>query len=99
MAFDNSFSTSALILRRFGSLQQLRGCSARAGLKPRPRQPGWASEQGAIFYVGVVPRDQDPAAAAPNHSPNFYIDEKALVTGVRALAMVSVNYLANGKPD
>jgi len=54
---------------------------------------------GLFFYVGVVPRDQDPATAAPNHSPNFYVDEKALVTGVRALAMVTVNYLANGKPD
>ena len=53
---------------------------------------------GLFFYVGVVPRDQDPATAAPNHSPNFYVDEKALVTGVRALAMVTVNYL-NGNPD
>jgi amidohydrolase len=48
---------------------------------------------GLFFVVGVVPRDQDPARAAPNHSPNFYIDEKALVTGVRAMAMVTVNYL------
>jgi amidohydrolase len=54
---------------------------------------------GLFFYVGVVPRDQDPATAPPNHSPNFYVDEKALVTGVRALAMVTVNYLANGNPD
>ena len=54
---------------------------------------------GLFFYVGVVPRDQDPATAAPNHSPNFYVDEKALVTGVRALAMVTVNYLARGNPD
>jgi amidohydrolase len=54
---------------------------------------------GLFFVVGVVPRDQDPANAAPNHSPNFYVDEKALVTGVRALAMVTVNYLANGNTD
>jgi amidohydrolase len=54
---------------------------------------------GLYFFVGVVPRDQDLANAAPNHSPNFYVDEKALVTGVRALAMVTVNYLANGNPD
>ena len=26
---------------------------------------------GLFFYVGVVPRDQDPATAAPNHSPKF----------------------------
>jgi amidohydrolase len=54
---------------------------------------------GLFFVVGVVPRDQDPANAAPNHSPNFYVDEKALVTGVRGLAMVTVNYLATANPD
>lgn len=48
---------------------------------------------GLFFVLGVVPRDQDPAKAAPNHSPNFYVDEKALVTGVRAMAMVTVSYL------
>ena len=54
---------------------------------------------GMFFIVGVVPRDQDPAKAAPNHSPNFFIDEKALVVGVRALAAVTVNYLAGAKMD
>jgi metal-dependent amidase/aminoacylase/carboxypeptidase family protein len=52
-----------------------------------------------FFNVGVVPRDQDPAKAAPNHSPNFFIDEKALVVGVRALASVTVDYLAGAKTD
>jgi hypothetical protein len=46
-----------------------------------------------------VPRDQDPAEAAPNHSPNFFIDEKALVVGVRALAAVTVNYLIGAKTE
>jgi metal-dependent amidase/aminoacylase/carboxypeptidase family protein len=52
-----------------------------------------------FFNVGVVPADQDPAKAAPNHSPNFFLDEKALVVGVRALASVTVNYLAGAKTD
>jgi amidohydrolase len=54
---------------------------------------------GLYFVLGIVPRDQDLAKAAPNHSPNFFIDEKALVVGVRALAMVAVNYLAAAKTD
>ena len=54
---------------------------------------------GLFFNVGIVPRDQDPAKAAPNHSPNFFIDEKALVVGVRALASVTVNFLAAAKTD
>jgi hypothetical protein len=40
-----------------------------------------------------LPRDQDLAHAASNHSPDFFVDESALVVGVRALAMVAVNFL------
>jgi amidohydrolase len=54
---------------------------------------------GLFFQVGIVPRDQDLSTAALNHSLNFFIDEKALVVGVRALAMVTVNYLAAAKTD
>jgi amidohydrolase len=54
---------------------------------------------GLFFPVGIVPRDRDLSTAAPNHSPNFFIDEKALVVGVRALAMVTVDYLAAAKTD
>jgi len=54
---------------------------------------------GLFFNVGIVPPGQDPAKVAPNHSPNFMIDESALVVGVRALASVTVNYLASTKTD
>jgi amidohydrolase len=54
---------------------------------------------GMFFNLGIVPKDQDPGKAAPNHSSNFYVDDKALVVGVRALASVTVNYLAAAKTD
>src|SRR5262245_44016293 len=54
---------------------------------------------GLFFYVGVVPRGQDPMTAAPNHSPDFMIDESALVVGVRALSSVAVNFLAGARTD
>ena len=54
---------------------------------------------GLFFYVGAVPRGQDPATAAPNHSPNFMIDESALVVGVRALSSVAVNFLIGAQTD
>jgi amidohydrolase len=54
---------------------------------------------GLYVNLGIVPRDQDLAKAAPNHSPNFFVDERTLVTGVRALAMVTVSYLAAAKTD
>ena len=49
--------------------------------------------------VNALARTQDPAEAAPNHSPNFFIDEKAMVVGVRALASVAVNFLTGAKTD
>jgi metal-dependent amidase/aminoacylase/carboxypeptidase family protein len=66
----------------------------------RRTSPSFANEvPGLFFYLGIVPRDQDLTKAAPNHSPNFFVDETALVVGVRALAMVTVNYLAEAKID
>lgn len=47
-----------------------------------------------FFFLGVAPRGTDPAAWAANHSPRFNPDESALVTGVRALASVAVDYLS-----
>jgi amidohydrolase len=48
---------------------------------------------GMFFFLGVVPTDADHAQVAPNHSPRFFIDESALVTGVRALTHLAVDYL------
>jgi amidohydrolase len=58
-----------------------------------------AQVPGLYFNLGIVPRSQDVTKAAPNHSPDFFIDESALVVGVRALAMMTVNYLASEKTD
>ena len=48
---------------------------------------------GLYFFLGITPPDQAGKAPA-NHSPFFYVDEKALPTGVRALAHLAVDYLA-----
>jgi amidohydrolase len=45
------------------------------------------------FWLGSTPPDRDPASAAFNHSPLFYIDEAALSVGVRALLAVATDYL------
>lgn len=53
---------------------------------------------GLYVFLGVTPRDQDPAKAAPNHNPRFFVDEEALVVGVRTLASLAVNFL-NADPN
>jgi amidohydrolase len=49
---------------------------------------------GLFYFLGVTPRDTDMAAAAPNHSPRFYIDESALLSGVRSLSALTVDFLS-----
>lgn len=48
---------------------------------------------GLFFFLGTTARGQDPAKAAPNHSPEFKIDEATLVVGVRALAALAMEFL------
>ncbi len=48
---------------------------------------------GLFVFLGITPRDQDPAKAAPNHSPSFFVDESALVVGSRTMASLAVNFL------
>ena len=49
---------------------------------------------GVFFFLGITPPGTDPAKAAPNHSPRFYVDEAALPVGVRVMAHVAVDYLS-----
>jgi metal-dependent amidase/aminoacylase/carboxypeptidase family protein len=51
---------------------------------------------GLFFFLGVATDASAAATAAPNHSPRFFIDERALVTGVRALAQLACDYLEAG---
>ncbi|MBA1204800.1 amidohydrolase [Pseudomonas capeferrum] len=54
---------------------------------------------GLYFFLGVTPDGQDPATAAPNHNPQFFVDEKALVVGARALSGVTIQFLEAGKKE
>lgn len=46
------------------------------------------------FWVGITPRDKDAASVPFNHSPLFYLDESALITGVRAMLSLTTDFLA-----
>ena len=49
---------------------------------------------GLFIFLGITPPEQAGKAPA-NHSPLFFVDEKALPTGVRALAHLAVDYLSS----
>ncbi|HBP29622.1 MAG: amidohydrolase [Advenella sp.] len=49
---------------------------------------------GMFFYLGVTPKGTELSKAAPNHSPHFYVDESAMITGVRAMSNLAVDFLS-----
>jgi len=48
---------------------------------------------GLFFFLGITPQGSDPAKAAMNHSPYFFVDESGLRLGVRALSSLAVDYM------
>lgn len=56
---------------------------------------------GLFFFLGVTPMDK-MGSAAPNHSPDFNVDDQALVTGIKAMTTLTTDYLqlaAESKSD
>jgi amidohydrolase len=77
--------------------------AGRDGLRINPRHT--ASEDfaflaqrapGLFFWVGVTPPGQDPARAAPNHSPRFMVDEAGLLVGLRAMLHLVADATGSG---
>lgn len=48
---------------------------------------------GLYFFVGGMPAGMDTTEAAPHHTPDFYIEEEGMKTGVRALANLTIDYM------
>lgn len=49
---------------------------------------------GVFFHLGASPDGVDPATAAPNHSPQFDVNEKVLPVGVRAHVFTALRFLS-----
>lgn len=45
-----------------------------------------------FFYLGGMPKGQDPTKAAPHHTPDFFIDDSGLDVGVKAFCQLVFDY-------
>ena len=46
-----------------------------------------------FFFLGVTPAEVTPDSVAANHSPLFLVDDKAMLTGVRAMTHLALDYM------
>ncbi len=99
-ALPVNFTDPALLERMLPTLE--RSGNAR-GTFISPAQLGaedfgfFAEEvPGLYFYMGVNPEGKTAAQSAPNHSPYFFVNDEALVYGVRMLSALAYDYLRQG---
>jgi amidohydrolase len=89
----------ALMARMLPTLQRVAGRANVREAIPTTTAEDFSFYQrqvpGIFYFLGITPKDRDPAAAPRNHSPKFYVDEAALPLGVRSLASLAVDYLTS----
>jgi amidohydrolase len=49
---------------------------------------------GLFFFLGAMPKGQDPLKAPSHHTPDFFIDESSFNLGVKALCNLTLDYMA-----
>lgn len=49
---------------------------------------------GLFFFLGGMPKGQDPLKAPSHHTPDFFIDESGFTLGVKALCNLTLDYMA-----
>ena len=52
---------------------------------------------GMYFFIGGAKKGTDPKKAAPHHTPDFYVDDSAMITGVRSMTTLALDFLINNK--
>ena len=58
----------------------------------------YAARVPSLFvFVGGMDPEKSPAEVAPHHTPDFYIDERGLKTGVALYVALATDYLALGQ--
>ncbi|RAW03258.1 amidohydrolase [Pseudochryseolinea flava] len=48
---------------------------------------------GFFFFVGACPPEVDPAKAPSHHTPDFMMDERGMLPGLKAMLMVTLDYM------
>lgn len=94
-----TYNNPELTQKMLPSLQQTAG-AANVMLKP----PVTGAEDfsfyeekvpGLFFFLGGMPKGQDPLKAPSHHTPDFYIDESGFTLGVKALCNLTLDYMAS----
>jgi len=93
-----TWNAATLTSRMVPSLWRFVGAKAIRVVRPRTYSEDFAYYAQKIpgFYVflGINPPGQPEQGSAPNHSPRFFVDEDAMVIGVRVMSTLAMDFLS-----
>jgi amidohydrolase len=92
-----TYNDIALTEKMVGSLQKAAGAENVVRINAVTGAEDFAFFQqkipGFFFFVGAMPPDQDPNKVPAHHTPDFMIDERGMITGLRAMLNVTLDYM------
>ncbi|MBX2964912.1 MAG: amidohydrolase [Cyclobacteriaceae bacterium] len=92
-----TYNDPALTEKVVGSLQRAAGADKVVRINAVTGAEDFAFYQkkipGFFFFVGAMPPDQDLNKAPAHHTPDFMIDERAMLTGLKAMLNLTLDYM------
>mgnify|MGYP001169371162 FL=1 len=52
---------------------------------------------GMYFFIGGSKKGTDLSKVAPHHTPDFYVDDSAMITGLKSMSTLTLDYLESNK--
>jgi amidohydrolase len=100
LGYPVTYNDDDLVRRSLPTLRRVAGAEQVVEGLPRTGAEDFSffaeKVPGFYFWLGTRPRDVALQDAAPNHSPLFVVDERALVLGVRTWANLAFDFLGGG---
>ena len=95
LGYPVTVNNPSLTKQMLGTLRRVAGNNLAEGTKITGAEDFSYFQQqvpGLFLLLGITP-PAEVGKAPQNHSPKFFVDESALITGVRTLAHLAVDYL------
>lgn len=92
-----TYNDIALTEKVVGSLQKAVGAENVVRINAVTGAEDFAYYQqkipGFFFFVGAMPSNQDPATVPAHHTPDFMIDERGMLPGLKAMLQLTLDYM------
>jgi amidohydrolase len=96
-----TFNDAVLTEKMVGSLERAAGKENVIKVNPDTGAEDFAFFQqkvpGLFFFVGAMPPSMDAAKAPSHHTPDFMMDEGAMLTGIKAFLYLTTDYMNSMK--